>query len=279
MTVKPDLQNDCCPSTPFLRWAGSKRKLLPQLRRYWRADFGRYIEPFMGSACLFFEIAPSNAILADLNSDLIETFVAVKHRVHQLYDTVSSIARNERTYYKLRSTDPSTLPFVKRAARFVYLNRFCFNGIYRTNNSGRFNVPYGGLRTGALPPKSIFENCARRLKCATLCSGDFATIVENVIRPKDFVYLDPPFAIANRRIHTQYNAHSFGKQDLARLSKTLDIIHEQNAYFALSYADCPEARQFFSRWPFSSFSIQRNVAGFAIHRSSDTELIFSNIEF
>ncbi len=263
-------------AAPFLRWAGSKRRLLPKLRTYWSSRNKRYFEPFMGSACLFFELTPKAAVLSDINADLIEAYRAVKTKVHRVYDALSSIKVNEETYYKIRAREPHNLDYIERVARFIYLNRFCFNGIYRTNNQGKYNVPYGGQKSGAIPSKNHFLECANRLKCAQIVHGDFEAIIRENVRKGDFFYLDPPYALANRRIHTQYDAHSFGTADIDRLTQALDLIVSRGASFVLSYADCKEAREIASAWSTKIVLTQRNVAGFSDNRSTARELIISS---
>src|SRR5882762_9978952 len=123
-------RQDCAP---FLRWAGSKRSLLPILQTFWTKKHKRYIEPFAGSACLFFAIKPPKAILGDLNTELIATYIEVKYRIAAVLTELKSLAPANRDEYKrLRAVDISTMTPAARAARFIYLNRFCFNGIYRT---------------------------------------------------------------------------------------------------------------------------------------------------
>src|SRR5882762_639299 len=121
-----------CP--PFLRWAGSNRRLLPVLKSFWTGKHKRYVEPFAGSACLFFALRPPKAILGDLNPELISTYVEVKYRVASVLKERATLPPwNRDEYLRLRSLDTSNLEPHVRAARFIYLNRFCFNGIYRTN--------------------------------------------------------------------------------------------------------------------------------------------------
>jgi DNA adenine methylase len=130
------------PLNPILRWAGSKRKVLPVLSQFWRPDFKRYVEPFAGSASLFFRLQPARALLGDINRGLIETYKVICERPDDVYNGVARIPGNETRYYQLRRQDPEQLPLLDRAIRFVYLNRFCFNGILRTNTQGHFNVPF-----------------------------------------------------------------------------------------------------------------------------------------
>src|SRR5262249_6483200 len=114
---------------PLLRWAGSKRRLIPILRTYWRPDYERYLEPFAGSACLFFCLNPKRAILGDLNHELISTYLEIKYRPDALHERLSKLRPGRSEYKRLRSLDPGRLSGAARAARFVYLNRYCFNGL------------------------------------------------------------------------------------------------------------------------------------------------------
>ena len=115
------------PAAPILRWAGSKRKLLPELVSYWDAGSSRYVEPFAGSAALFFALAPQHAILGDLNADLIATYQAVVEHSRAVHNAITSIEPDRDTYLRLRGMDPKSLSSIQRAARFLYLNRYCFN--------------------------------------------------------------------------------------------------------------------------------------------------------
>src|ERR1700720_1906242 len=110
---------------PFLRWAGSKRKLLPKLGQFWDRSFERYIEPFMGSACLFFSLQPADALLSDINEELVSTFKVVRDEPENLARSLKRIARGKRSYYRMRALDPGRLSTLESAARFIFLNRFC----------------------------------------------------------------------------------------------------------------------------------------------------------
>ena len=263
--------------TPFLRWAGSKRRLLPKLSSYWSCDRRRYVEPFVGSAALFFAIRPRQALLSDINSDLIEAFALIRDDAAAVYERLIGLPLGPESYYGLRAENPAILKPVDRAARFIFLNRFCFNGLYRTNTHGAFNVPYAHAKTGGLPSWQQLQACSSLLANAALCHGDFEEILLTGVGSKDFVYLDPPYAVQNRRVFRQYGPDTFGISDLKRLSGVLDEIHARGAHFVLSYAWCREANQTFSKWPARRVYTQRNIAGFVRHRRRAAELIVSNV--
>src|ERR1700733_7557571 len=185
-------RQDCAP---FLRWAGSKRRLLPVLQTFWTKNHTRYVEPFAGLACLFFALKPPKAILGDLNPELIATYIEVKYRIGAVLKELKRLKPEDKEeYIRLRSLDTSKMKPHARAARFIYLNRYCFNGIYRTNLLGQFNVPYSGVRCGSVPQDEVFEKCANRLRHARFMNSDFENVLKHAEKG-DLVYMDPPFAV------------------------------------------------------------------------------------
>jgi len=263
-------------TVPFLRWAGSKRQLIPQLSQYWSGEFRRYIEPFMGSACLFFSLQPRNAVLSDINADLVQTFLEVRDNGEEVWRLLKKWPRSREVFYKMRKADPRRLSAAKAAARFIYLNRFCFNGLYRTNLRGQFNVPYAPARTGMLPSKEALKACAILLRRAKIIASDFEDILSET-RKGDFVYMDPPFATRERRVFTEYSAEIFGEVDLLRLSDALHDLDRRKVRFVVSYADCRLARETLGTWHCSRVRSRRNIAGFGKHRGYAYEIIATNI--
>jgi len=262
--------------SPFLRWAGSKRRHVPFLCECWGGgDYSRYVEPFAGSAAAFFAIAPSQAVLGDINRELIQTYRTVRRRPTAVYQRLGRFSTGEEAYYDVRAMQPRRA--VTKAARFIYLNRFCFNGLYRTNVEGHFNVPYGAPKTPNLPDLVQFRACARLLRYATLVAGDFRRPLAKV-KEGDFVYLDPPYAVSRRRVFIQYAKGHFSTKDLADLSAWLKEIDRRGASFILSYADSSDARSAFRGWKARRFVVRRNVAGFSSARRNHYELFLSNIK-
>jgi len=262
---------------PFLRWAGSKRQLVPRLRQMWSDGFERYYEPFMGSACLFFALRPRQAVLSDLNKELVDAFIQVRDHHVAVSRRLSTLKVGKDAYYHLRAVDPAHLAPVEAAARFIYLNRFSFNGLFRTNLSGQFNVPFCPTGTGRAPTLDDLARCATLLKRAVLRHGDFSESLEDV-REKDFVYLDPPFAVRGRRVFREYCAGSFGPDDLIRFTLELKRLDLLGARFVVSYADCPEGRAALKDWHVVRVRTRRNIAGFSKHRRHAYELLASNVE-
>lgn len=258
----------------LLRWAGSKRKLLPLLTVNVPRKFNRYIEPFAGSACLFFSVISSSnaAILGDFNEELLDFYRIVKKRPNALFSRLTTFDESKDFYYSLRAVDPSRLSRTHAAARFLYLNRFCFNGVYRTNQSGKFNVPYG-TKTGRLPNLAEIEFCSRALKNVDFSPGDFELTLSKATRG-DFVYLDPPYASSRNR--GEYGYGAFCDSDFERLNDALVALDRKGASFLLSYKQDESTVNAFARWNSREVSVRRHVAGFVDNRGMVTELLVSN---
>lgn len=259
---------------PLLRWAGSKRKLLPTLLRAVPASFARYLEPFAGSACLFFAIKPIHAVLGDTNQELIETYDTIRRHPTRIARALAKLPRNSATYYRIRSTTPASLGVIARTTRFLYLNRLCFNGVYRTNREGNFNVPMG-TNTGDMPSERNFGDCAALLARADLRCRDFEETLSDV-RSGDFIYLDPPYSSTVRPGYGEYGYGAFGNSDLPRLKSTLRAIHTAGATFLLSYNYTHSLAHDFRHWNVYRLQVQRHVAGFSHFRRRVSEMLVSN---
>jgi DNA adenine methylase len=272
-----DMTNRPTSIKPFLRWAGSKRQLLPVLSSYWSDDFEGYLEPFLGSGSLFFHLHPKRAILGDINSDLIATYEQVKDNLEEVLCELSRMPRDESEYYRVRFMGTSSLTTPQRAARFIYLNHFAFNGLYRTNRRGKFNVPYGGEKSGNFPNRELLAACGRALQGTLLIAGDFEVVLSQA-RAGDFVYLDPPYSVKARRVFNEYDPSSFGTHDLERLRHWLDKLTKDGVEFLMNYATCAEAELLMDGHTAREVKVRRNIAGFSRSRRIAGEWLISNRE-
>lgn len=264
--------------SPFLRWAGSKRKLIPELKKFWKSEYKVYHEPFMGSAQLFFSISDaSEYVLSDRNENLVEAYQQLKNHPYEVYRYLKNFKNNRKEYYSIRDLDQKRLGCNQRTARFIYLNWLCFNGLYRTNKDNRFNVPYSGETKKNIYRWDILKAASKKLQNAKILYGDFEVVVRENVKAGEFVYLDPPYAVENQKIFTQYCNHTFGINDIERLKDVITYIDKIGAYFLLSYANTNKIKSTFQSWPILEVSVQRNIAGFAEHRRMSKELIISNI--
>lgn len=178
---------------PFLKWAGGKTQLLDELYKVAPKKYSKYIEPFLGGGALFFHLRPKNAILADANYELINCYKVVRDDVERLINNLSDFKNEEKFYYKIRSLNPEKLDNVKRAARFIYLNRTCYNGLYRVNKKGEFNVPFGRYKNPKICDEKKLYEAHQVLQGTKLICADYKAILRRYSQENDFIFLDPPY--------------------------------------------------------------------------------------
>ncbi len=248
--------------------------VLDRLKRRVPAKFNTYIEPFAGSACLFFALCPSSAILADLNSDLINSYKTICRNPIRVLRRAKATPVTSSEYYKIRSLRPENLSSVDAASRFLYLNRYCFNALYRTNKSGAFNVPIG-RNTGNFPEEADFRKAAKLLSQAKLLCCDFTETLSRA-RKGDFVYLDPPYVRRKGTDKNVYGSGSFSEADLPRLIAALHALHIREVRFLLSYSKCPQLAQVLPSKAQKSFKVRRQISGSAGFRGYVQEVLLDN---
>jgi DNA adenine methylase len=263
---------------PLLRWAGSKKRSLPSIKPYVPKHAERYVELFAGSACLFFALAPKRAVLNDTNIELVRFYKVVARHPSRVYASFVQIPRTSRIYYKVRANYGSELNPIRRAANFLYLNRNCFNGIYRTNVRGEFNVPFSESRVAPYPTKDEVGEASRLLSKAVLRCEDFQVVCRRDLRRGDFAYLDPPYYRPIKRVFVEYSAEPFDGTDITRLQKTLQQIDRSKASFLLSYPKCAASERIARDWNSASISVRRTIAGDVASRRRDRELLIFNYD-
>jgi DNA adenine methylase len=261
--------------SPFLRWAGSKRWLVGQLAGVIPANFNAYFEPFLGSAAVFFRYAEGHpAHLSDVIDPLIRTYRGIRDQPRLVWQIATSWPTDRDTYYSIRQQDSfdSQAHF---AARFLYLNRLCFNGLYRENSSGMFNVPYGRPRpTNQIADIQQLTSCASRLRRSVkVSSKDFESSLSGC-QEGDFVYLDPPYVAGHRSNgFVDYNAKIFNWGDQMRLAEVFRELDSRGAYLILSNADHESVRRLYREYHLVEFSRHSSMSGSAKHRGSSAELV------
>lgn len=261
-------------AVPFLRWSGSKARLASFLERSTPKAFGAYIEPFAGSACLYFRMRPTRATLGDINPEVIDVYTAVRDNPTEVHRYLDSIPVSSDGYYTVRELDREMLTIEQSAARLIYLMKACFNGVYRTNRRGRFNVPLGS-RIYAIPTLQQLLAASSLLSGATLVSGDFEAALAGV-QAGDFVYLDPPYPTTSRyRGEYGYAAH-FDNEDKRRLLAAARELTERNVFVMLSYVHDDEMIEELGGWSRMYESVRRTVAGGAKYRHAMNEMVMTN---
>ena len=264
------------PSAPLIRWAGSKRLYVRRLSQFIDRNPTRYLEPFCGSAAVYFSISPSNAILSDVNSSLIEFYRATRDDPVQVYRTAAGIPRDRKTYYSIRAQFNTENDDLRKAAYFYYLNKNCFNGLYRTCKEGRFNVPFSESRTGLYPTEEAFAAASRCLKRAKILCGDFEAVVRKYCKRHDVVYLDPPYSSTYRYPFREYFPGSFCVDDFSRLNETLSYIDDIGATFVLTYSRTLPLISLKPHWHSYQFRSRRNISGISSVRRNVNDVILTN---
>jgi DNA adenine methylase len=263
-----------------VRWAGGKRWLLPQIRELVAGrDIPAYHEPFLGGASIFLGLPGiSLAYLRDTNAELIAALRAIRARPVKVARLLEKFTNDSETYYEVRASAPTDR--YERAARFVYLNHTSYNGIYRVNLDGVYNVPFGNRRAPQIPTAEHLKRVAERLKCAALDVGDFADCLEWVVEG-DLVFLDPPYTVAhNNNGFIKYNQKLFRFEDQERLSTLIDEIRARGAYYILANAAHPSIAKLFTRaWNNRIETRRRNsIGGANAKRGSGSEYLFTNLK-
>lgn len=260
--------------TPIIRWAGSKKKLLPALQLAAPQQFNTYYEPFFGSGIFFLNLCPQNSVISDLNPHLIQAYEVIKEHPELLWEATNSISADHDVYYDVRGLPWDRLDEISRAARFIYLNRFCFNGVYRTNRQGGFNVSRGKGCLG-IPSLDVFRSFSESLQTTNIYCADFESIV-NQASAGDFVYLDPPYIDLGKRDRGEYGVDSFKFEDLERLVLCAKAASSRGANVLISYRECPSLISLLSDWYIDRLSVQRSVSCSTTKRKRASEIFLSN---
>jgi DNA adenine methylase len=263
---------------PFLKWAGGKGQLLAELRTRLPASFNAYHEPFLGGAALFFELSargciPGGAFLSDLNPVLIEAYTVVRDDVEALIEALAPHANREDHFYATRALDPATLTPVQRTARVIYLNRTCYNGLYRENSSGRFNVPFGRYVNPTICDRDTLRAASEALRGVDLSQADFQATVARAA-PGDLVYFDPPYQpVSATSSFTAYHRDGFGEDRQLALRTAFATLAARGVHVLLSNSDTPFVRRLYAGFRIDSVRANRAINSRADRRGTVGEVI------
>ena len=250
---------------PFLKWAGGKRQLLPALLAHAPKKFDRYVEPLIGGGALYFALRPAKALLCDANPRLIRTYVAVRDDVEAVIARLSQYPHDRDFFLWLRAQDADALSEVEVAAWMIYLNHTAYNGLYRVNSEGRFNVPFGRYVAPRICDSDNLRACATLLQGAELRCGDFEAVMAEV-GGGDFVYCDPPYSPASRTASfTAYTKDGFDQADQVRLRDAALAAKRRGARVLLSNSGGREISGLYQR----GFQTEGVEAGRAINSRAD----------
>jgi DNA adenine methylase len=272
---------------PFVKWAGGKRQLLPEIEKQLPEKFGSYFEPFLGGGALLFHLLSKNKNLkghvSDLNSDLVLSYVTIRDNLYNLLKSLQKHSDNyfsdsKSYYYSVRESNPKSQ--IEKVSRLLFLNRTCFNGLYRVNSKGKFNVPLGRYSHPNIVQEENLRSVNQFLnqnKIVIKCQ-DFSSIVEKA-KKGDFVYFDPPYQPVSKTANfTSYTNGNFGLNDLKRLAKVSNELAKKGVNVMLSNSSSKQVRDQFSdkHWEITKIEANRAINSDSNKRTGHYELLIKN---
>ncbi|WP_096200788.1 DNA adenine methylase [Bacillus sp. FJAT-45350] len=271
---------------PFLKWAGGKRQLLPVLRQYLPEDYNRYFEPFIGAGALLFDIAPKEAYINDVNQELVNVYQTIRDDVHKLITYLEIHAekhgQDENYYYIVREWDRNgtieNISLTERAARVLYLNKTCFNGLYRVNSKGQYNVPKGSYKNPNIVNSDVLLTVHDYLNKnnVTITNEDFAKTVLEEAKKGDLVYFDPPYdPVSTTSSFTSYSQTGFGKEEQVRLKDVFVELADRGCYVMLSNSYTDFIRDLYGQANFEAIPVKatRSINSKATSRGKIDEAV------
>lgn len=259
---------------PILKWAGGKQQMLDILLAKVPPQYGRYIEPFFGGGALFFALAPKEAVIADSNPELVNLYRTVTRDVESIIERLQGMLNDEKTFYDVRAQDISSLTSIERAARTIYLNRTCFNGLYRVNRKGQFNVPYGRYTNPTICDADNLRAVSFALQGVEIVQGDYKDVLEQYCRPGDFVYLDPPYLpISAYSDFKRYTKEQFYEDDHHELAAEVHRLHELGCHVLLTNSNHPLVHQLYASYTVEVFPTRRNINKVASKRLGEDVVV------
>ena len=270
-------------AAPVVKWVGSKRQLLPQILPLIPKRMSAYCEPFLGGGAVLFALQPRRALVNDLNQDLITVYRVIKENADALIEHLSRHENTPEYFYRIRDLDRdreayAALSDVEKASRLLYLNKTCYNGLFRVNASGAFNSPYGHYRRPNIVNEQTIRGVSRYFNSCdiTFFSEDFAAVLDRVPRG-GFVYLDPPYdPVSDTASFTGYNRGGFGREEQVRLKACCDALTARGVKFLLSNSATPFIRELYSSYHVSIVQARRAVNSVASRRGAIEEVLVRN---
>lgn len=261
---------------PFVKWVGGKRQLLKQFRlmnlyppEKFDSTKGRYFEPFVGGGAVFFDLLPEKAFLSDLNIELVTTYNVIKDDVENLIKLLKKHDHNKEYFLSVRAKKVEKLSPIQIASRFIYLNRACFNGMYRVNSKGEFNVPFGDNKNPLICDEENLRKISKALKNVEIKHQDYKQVLKKA-KKGDFIYFDPPYhPVSKTAAFTSYTSNGFSEKDQRELRDTFVELSDRGCFVMLSNSDAPFINEIYSEIKKDGIRISKVEAGRAINSKGD----------
>ena len=262
--VHLDLLQNPRPSAiakPLLKWAGGKSQMLSDIIPKIPSSYGRYIEPFFGGGALFFALAPNSGIIADSNPELVNLYQAVADDVDSVIAHLHLLQNTEEVFYQVRALDWTSLTNAQAAARTIFLNRTCFNGLFRVNKSGGFNVPFGRYKNPKIIDEVALKTASALLSKTTIVCGDFKSVLKANALPGDFIFLDPPYLpISAYSDFKRYTKEQFYEEDHVKLAAEVNRLHELGCHVILTNSNHPLVHEQYARFKIDVIQTKRYIS-------------------
>jgi DNA adenine methylase len=263
-------------ATPFIKWAGGKSQMLAQYATLIPDHYHRYFEPFVGGGAVFFSLNPRISFLADVNTELINTYTVVRDSVEELITSLKKHINEKEYYYYVRGQCPDQLSVIERASRFIYLNKTCYNGLYRVNKAGIFNVPFGKYKNPKIVDELNLRAANYYLQSVRLTATNFEEATQAAAEG-DFVYLDPPYhPLNNTSKFTNYAENGFTSVDQQKLFIHYRQLHSKGCLLMLSNSDTPFIRDLYAGFDIREVNAKRMINCQSNKRGEIKELVIRN---
>lgn len=264
---------------PFLKWVGGKRQLLPELNAAMPRNRYRYFEPFIGGGALLFDQQPEDAFISDLNPELVNAYLVVRDAVEALINDLGTHKNNEAYFYAVRAQHPGDLSEIQRASRFIFINRTCFNGLYRENRKGQINTPFGHTKNPTICDADNLRACSDYLQAVTITHAGYQHITD-LADQGDFVYFDPPYVpLTPTANFTGYNAGGFGLNAQWTLADTVYELTKKGVMVLLSNSNTSITREVYNGFPIQTVHATRRINCDAAGRGKEpNEILLTNFK-
>ena len=265
---------------PIVKWVGGKRQLMFELLKNMPENYNRYFEPFIGGGALFFELQPDNAYISDMNEELINLYKVVRDNVDELVADLQKHDISKEYFMEIRNIDRTeeykNWSNIQKASRFIYLNRTCFNGMYRVNSKGEFNVPFGHYKNPRILDENNLINCSNLLQKTEIKHADFSEILKK-IKKGDFVYFDPPYVpLSETSSFTSYTKDGFDIDMQFKLRDVCDELDSIGVKFLLSNSDTKLVNELYENYNIKKVFASRQINANADGRGKITEVLVRN---
>lgn len=265
---------------PIVKWVGGKRQIMFELLKNMPKTYNRYFEPFIGGGALFFELQPNNAYISDMNEELINLYQVVRDNVYELISDLKKHSISKEYFMEIRNIDRSkdyqNWSNVQKASRFIYLNRTCFNGMYRVNSQGQFNVPFGNYKNPRIIDENNLINCSNLLRNTEIRHADFSEILKEV-KKGDFVYFDPPYVpLSETSSFTSYTKDGFDIDMQFKLRDVCDELDSIGVKVLLSNSDTKLVNELYENYNINKVFASRQINANAEGRGKITEVLVRN---